>query len=117
LGGGKAIVGYFGDVQISDLGHFPDKKYVSTFQVPVDDFVLVQTLQPFQYLVCSFPDKAFLETATPLPLLLFVDLGLEVPSVRILHHYAEGVSFGDVKRAFVRNHIGHFYGCQKPDLV
>jgi hypothetical protein len=56
------MLGYFGDVEVAQFCDTIGEKDVGTFDVPMDDFVLVQDLETAQNLVCDFPDEGLFES-------------------------------------------------------
>lgn len=75
----------FGDIQIAQFSDSIREEDVCTFDIPVDNFVLVQHFQPGEYLISHFPDKIFFETFLG-GVFEISYFALQVPSICILHH-------------------------------
>ncbi len=46
----------FGNIQVSNLGNSLSEENVGGFDISVDDVALMQSIQPFQWLVGYLPD-------------------------------------------------------------
>ena len=76
----------------------------------MDDVVLVQTFESFQYMKSSPPNKLLVEANRLKYLHFLVDLGLEIPSICILHDDAERLALRGVERCLIGDHIRHVDG-------
>lgn len=94
LGVKKAILGYFGNVHISELNEFVfteedvstlNSKYIY-LHVPMENVEIMQSLESESDLNKCLPDEVFLEKL--LVLLLIHNFLVQVSIIRKLHHYA-----------------------------
>jgi hypothetical protein len=105
------------DVEVAQFDDPSHEEHIGAFDVPVNDVVLVECFEALEQLECHLPDEGLFQSLAVVEFEAIVDLGLQVTTVRILHHHTEGLLLWIKEGALISDDIRDVDGCQEPDFI
>ena len=95
----------FGNIEVTKFSDIVSEKYVSCFDVAMNDFLLVQFFTSIEQFIGNFPDIVLLKSLSVSLVFSVSNFVLQIASVGILHDDTETLRFVVEEGSFVGDNV------------